>query len=80
MKGDPRTKQLAVATCNGNVIIFSCDTLTSTWKPIHTVEQGNKVPAVSIDLLLRGENLFVVGYANGQVKIISPEGKIICEI
>jgi hypothetical protein len=72
MKADPKTKRLAVTTGSGNIIICTCDTLSSTIKHVTEITSTQEIPAVSIDLLLRGENLFVVGFANGMVKIISP--------
>ena len=29
---------------------------------------------------MRGDNLFVVGFANGQVKLIKPNGSVVCDL
>ena len=31
------------------------------------------VPALTVDVLQRGQNLFVVGYASGMVRLFKPE-------
>lgn len=34
----------------------------------------------SIDVLKKSENLYIVGFANGEVRILSPKGQIIVEL
>lgn len=65
MKGDAKSKTLAVATSKGTVYIFKVDSLNSTWQILNQVDTTVEIPVTSIDLLLRGENLYAAGYANG---------------
>ncbi len=50
------------------------------WTVAHTIDSQNEVPVTSLGCLLRGENLFIAGFASGTVKIISPTGVAILEM
>lgn len=65
MKGDPRSKTLAIGTGKGSVFIFTVDSLNSTWSVLHHIQQSVEIPIITIDLVLRGDNLYVVGFGNG---------------
>jgi len=41
----------------------------------------SEIPATSAALLNRGQNLFIIGFANGCVKLFKAEdGKLLCEL
>ncbi|CDW78897.1 wd repeat-containing protein 54-like [Stylonychia lemnae] len=79
MSCDLRSRTLAVGNSNGYVIIFQCDT-QSEWKPLHSIQPQTEIPVHSISTLNRGDNVFVVGYANGSVRLISPSGQLLCNL
>ena len=79
MACDRKSQTLAVGNSNGYVIIFECDS-QSDWKPIHNIKPKDEIPVTSIEVLNKSENLYVVGFANGEVRIISPKGLIIIEL
>ncbi len=79
MSGDSKSKTLAVGNSNGYVIIFACD-LQDEWKALHMIQPPHEIPVTSLSLLNRGDNLYVAGFANGQVQLISTEGYIACNL
>jgi WD40 repeat protein len=80
MSCDIKSQTLAVGNSNGFVIIFECDNQTE-WKPVHSINPQNEIPVTAVDTLIRGsENLYAVGFANGLVKLIHPNGHILCEL
>jgi WD40 repeat protein len=79
MACDRKSQTLAVGNSNGYVIIFECDN-QSEWKPIHNIKPKEEIPVTSLDVLNRSENLYIVGFANGEVKIISPKGQVLVEM
>ena len=80
MACDRKSQTLAVGNSNGYVLIFECDS-QNEWKAVHNIKPKDEIPVTSIDLLNRGENLYVVGFANGEIRIISPKGgQIVIEL
>jgi WD40 repeat protein len=79
ISGDSKSKTLAVGNCNGYVIIFECD-LQGDWKPLHSLVPSNEIPCTALQILNRGDNLYVAGFLNGLVKLISPNGSLVCEL
>ena len=80
MSSDQKSKTLAVGNSNGFVIIFSCCIDGREWKPLHSVQPSEENPVVSLGTLNRGENIYVAGFTNGEVKLISTIGHLLCEI
>lgn len=79
MSGDSRSKTLAVGCGNGNIVIFACDNQLE-WKPLHTIVSSKEIPLLSLCTLFRGDNLYIAGYQNGMIKLITTTGVIICEM
>ena len=80
LSADPRSKTLAAGNSNGFIVIFSCFNETG-WKPLHSIAPPTEIPCMSLGLLFRGENLYVAGFANGHVILISPDqGFVVAEI
>lgn len=79
MSTDPKSQTLAVGNSNGYIIIFECDNQTE-WKPIHSLNPQNEIPVTALETLIRNENLFAAGFVNGNVKLIHPNGQILCEL
>jgi hypothetical protein len=73
MACDRKSQTLAVGNSNGYVIIFECDS-QSDWKPIHNIKPKEEIPVTSIDVLNNSENLYLVAFANGEVRMISAKG------
>lgn len=74
MAGDAKSRTLAVGNSNGYVIIFECDNSAGDWKPLKSIQPKDEIPVTSLGILNRGESLYVVGFANGQVSLITPSG------
>lgn len=79
MSADPKSKTICIGNSNGYVIILSCHN-NLDWKPLHNIVPSSEIPVVSIGTLFRGENLYVIAYANGMVKLITTNGKIVCDL
>ena len=47
---------------------------------MHSIQPTDENPAVSLGTLNRGDNLFVAGFANGQIKLITTNGVVVCEL
>ena len=73
MSGDSRSKTLAVGNSSGHIFILSCDT-QGEWKASHSIAPAIEIPVTALCTLHRGDNLYIAGFANGQVKIITPGG------
>ena len=71
MAGDVKSQTLAAGNSNGCVIIFDCDN-QSDWIPKYSIKPSNEIPVTTLGTLNRVENLYVVGFANGMVKLIKP--------
>ena len=52
----------------------------TTVNEVKITENDKNVPITSLDILNRGENLFVAAYANGQVKLYNAVGDLIIEL
>ena len=79
MSGDARSKTLAVGTATGSVLVFECEN-QGEWRILHTIESTQEIPVTSMGTLMRGDNIYVVGFANGMVKLIHPSGFVACEL
>ena len=75
---DPKTKYLGLATGTGHIVFLAANQ-DEEWKTVNDQDiiRATQIPALSIGLLQRGQNVFVVAYANGTVKLLSCETGIL---
>lgn len=47
---------------------------------MQTINPSQEIPVTALSLLNRGDNLYAAGFANGLVKLITPQGAVVCEM
>lgn len=78
MSSDPVSKTLCAVTGNGATLMLKIRK-TKDWECV--VDLGFDWPALTVDVLLRTQNLFVIGYASGMVKLVKCDtGRTVCEL
>lgn len=78
MSPDPVSKTLCAVTGNGATLMLKLKK-GKEWECV--LDLGVEQPALTVDVLLRAQNLFVVGYASGMIKLIKCDtGRTVCEL
>lgn len=77
---DDRTKCLVGGTSTGFLIFFQIEDKT-TLTPIASLspEVGTEVPCTSLNILHRGVNLLIAGFASGLIRMATFDGELIAE-
>ncbi len=71
MATDPKSKTLAVATGSGSVY-FMAPKDEGEWNAVNDMGKSHfekQAIALSVDVLQRGQSIFVVGFSNGMVRL-----------
>jgi hypothetical protein len=83
MAADSKSRTLALATGSG-LVFFVAPKDEGEWQPVNDMSRtlaAKDTIALTVDVLTRHSNLFVVGYASGIVRLFQCEnGALLCEI